>query len=1026
MAPDREALLQEVASSSGAWGTPDTVYPSSTPAARVTSIAELLVTGMTCTGCQGSVEKAIRGVRSVRTVEVSLVTGRVRVQFDGGREQEVLRAIVAAVDESGFEVESSEVVGDVAGDNAMVEITAQVEGVECAGNKAVSLIETVLRSLRGVRSVHFVPDANEVQVSGDNAELEAGDVIAALERAGFSARITAVDMQNSFPTQELKINVGGMTCSACQGSVERILASLEGVQSAAVSLIEGKAKVRYLTHVTGPREILGAVEDAGFDASLVTAGLRGEGSGPNDEVRQWYVLFIRSLAFSVPLFILSKVVPFLSPRHDFLMVLVFGFPLHELAKFALATPIQFWVGRRFYQGAWKALKNGSANMDVLVVLGTTAAYAYSVLSILFHHVNQHHLNKHYTPTDFFETSGLLITFICLGKYLETSAKTKTSEAITKLVELTPDTAILVKVDVDGNTHEEEEILAAMIHVGDMLKVLPGAKVPADGRVRHGISYVDESMITGESIPVQKNSGNEVIGGTVNTSGMLVVEATKVGSETALSQIIKLVESAQMTKAPVQLYADLLSSYFVPIVVALAVVTFFGWYGVGHLGGYPASWVPMGHNYFFFSLTFAISVVVAACPCALGLATPTAIMVGTGIGATNGVLIKGGEALETASRIDSLVFDKTGTLTHGKPSVTDVLHLHKRVSDKEIFVLTASAESGSEHPLGRAVVHHATSRLFGYPAVSDGEDQHFAVQFVTPEDVEAKPGFGIQCTVNRAEHLRFMKKYKLVSKMLSRDERIQIAVGNRRLMEEVGTEVPDYVEAWMQSNEESGCTCILVAIGGTLVQSLAISDPVKEEAQAVVASLEAMGIGCAMASGDNWRTAKAIGHQVGIRAIHAGITPEGKVNVIRELQSKGAVVAMVGDGINDSPGLVAADVGVAIGSGTDIAIEAADYVLMRSNLKDLILAIDLSKKTFKRIQANYVWATVYNIVCIPLAAGLLYPYMHMQFPPWVAGAAMAMSSVSVVCSSLLLRTYKRPTLARQAATADAQREAFLEL
>ncbi|QDZ18079.1 heavy metal transporting ATPase [Chloropicon primus] len=974
----------------------------------VVAVAELSVSGMTCSACSGSVEEALRRVVGVQSVGVSLVTGRVDVTFGvtpgGERPEDVLQVLAQTVEDAGFDVDSSSLAADPSFDRPVLQVRLAIQGMTCSS--CSSAVESALSGVPGVAEVKVALAMDEAFVAGDSTKFTAQDVVTAIEDAGFEAQIKSVETQKDEGiVHEIEIDVEGMTCSACQNSVEGILAAVKGVESASVSLITGKAKVTYMLSETKSRDIIKAIEDAGFGASVSQESQSSSSRNKTRESDYWRTLFRRSLMFTVPLFLLSKILPHTSPGlHRILMSEVWGvfLPLHQVLKIALATPVQFWIGRRFYVGAYNALRHGSANMDVLVVLGTTASYAYSLASVLFHSMNKHKYAKDYQPTDFFETGATLITFICLGKYLETSAKAKTSNAISKLMELTPDTAILVELDENNQVKSEQEILTTLIHVGDHLKVLPGSKIPTDGTVSSGSSYVDESMITGESIPVLKSAGDQVIGGTLNTAGLLHMKATKIGSDTALSQIIKMVETAQMSKAPVQRYADKISSYFVPIVVILAVTTFLSWYIAGRAGGYPSDWIPQGHNVFLFSLTFGISVVVVACPCALGLATPTAIMVGTGVGATNGVLIKGGDALEKACHVSCLVFDKTGTLTLGLPSVVDSLHLHPYMKEEECAVLAATAESSSEHPLARAILKYARDVLFG--KVRDDSQ----VTFDTPEEVDILPGFGVICTVKGAAHAEHMARINLTPG--SRNARnMRVCIGNRKLMQSEGVRPPESADLWMKDQEEGGRTAVMFAVDGAVASIFAIADPLKPEARGVVEHLQAMGIACAMASGDNWRTAQAIGRDVGISDIHAGISPGEKVDVIKEMQRKNVSVGMVGDGVNDSPALVASDVGIALGSGTDIAVEAADYVLMRDNLEDVLMAVDLSKATMRRIKQNYVWAMVYNIVCIPLAGGALFPSTHLQLPPWVAGGAMALSSVSVVCSSLLLHSYRRPVL-----------------
>ncbi|CAN1828504.1 Copper-transporting ATPase RAN1 [Linum perenne] len=576
-------------------------------------------------------------------------------------------------------------------------------------------------------------------------------------------------------------------------------------------------------------------------------------------------------------------------------------------------------------------------------------------------------------------------------YLECLAKGKTSDAIKKLVELAPATALLVVKDKGGEV-QERAIDALLIQHGDTLKVIPGAKVPADGVVVWGSSYVNESMVTGESEPVLKETDSSVIGGTINLHGVLHVKATKIGSDAVLNQIISLVETAQMSKAPIQKFADFVASLFVPAVVAMSVVTLLGWYVGGTVGAYPEQWLPENGNFFVFSLMFSISVVVIACPCALGLATPTAVMVATGVGAKHGVLIKGGDALEKAQKIKYVIFDKTGTLTQGKATVTTA-KVFTGMDRGEFLRWVASAEASSEHPLAKAVVDYARHFHFfdGPSPKKDGEnhtkDSENLGWLLNVSDFSALPGTGVKCYIDGK----------------------RVLVGNRKLMDENGIEISAAIETFVVELEDSAKTGILVAFDDHLVGVIGVADPLKREAVVVIEGLRKMGVEPVMVTGDNWRTARAVAKEVGITDVRAEVMPAGKADVVRSLQKDGSTVAMVGDGINDSPALAASDVGMAIGAGTDIAIEAADYVLMRNNLEDVITAIDLSRKTLARIRLNYVFAMVYNVVAIPIAAGVLFPSLRMELPPWAAGACMAMSSVSVVCSSLLLRRYKKPRL-----------------
>ena len=896
----------------------------------------------------------------------------------------------------------------------------RVGGMVCSACSGA--VEGALRRTAGVESASVALATGECLVTYFDGLLSAEALAAAVEDAGFEASLVedgklpppaggapAPDGGGGPRLTTLGLAVGGMTCSSCAGSVERALRAVPGVKGVAVNLLQNSAQVTFDPDATGPRTVLEAVEDAGFEARVEDQAGAGAGAGSRDasreEIRKWRRLLVQAAWLAAPLFLLAMVGPHVPPAKRLLDAQVLGFPVGTLLKWALATPLQFGIGWRFYVGAWKALRRGSANMDVLVALGTSAAYGYSCLSVLYHHFQGHHARHSYQPTDFFETSGLLITFILLGKFLEARAKSRTSAAIVKLLNLAPPTAVLVRPAAGGG-EEEVEIASRLIHRGDRLKVAPGANVPADGRVVRGESYVDEAMITGESLPIHKQAGDEVIGGTVNTTGALVVEATRVGADTSLAQIVRLVEHAQMSKAPIQGLADRISAVFVPIIVGLAVLTFLAWYAAGRLGWYPTgagpeSWLPAGHSVFLFALMFAIGVVVVACPCALGLATPTAVMVGTGVGAANGLLIKGGDALERAHRVNAVVFDKTGTLTLGKPAVVDHLHLPaSQVPEPRFWDLVAAAEGPSEHPLAAAVTRHARERaapaggprgLGGPPRPGPPRATGWA----------ARPGLGVTCTVVPEE------EPPPPAAAAGDGGGVSVAVGSRKLMGMLGVAVPAAVEEWLRTAEGRAATAVLVAVAGRVAGAVAVADALKPEARGVVQALRAMGIECHMATGDNWLTARVVANAAGVTEVHAELSPEQKVDTVQKLQAGRRVVAMVGDGINDSPALAAADIGMAIGSGTDVAIEAADYVLMKDDLEDVLMAFDLSRRTFNRIKLNYVWAFLYNCLSVPIAAGALYPFTRVQLPPWIGGATMALSSVCVVTSSLLLQRYRKP-------------------
>jgi len=563
----------------------------------------------------------------------------------------------------------------------------------------------------------------------------------------------------------------------------------------------------------------------------------------------------------------------------------------------------------------------------------------------------------------------------------------------------PDMANLVSLGKGNEVVHEEEIEAPLVQKGDFLKVYPGGRIPADGEVIVGNSHVDEAMITGESTPIAKEVGSSVIGGTVNIGSVLIVRAQRVGSETALSQIVRLVENAQLSKAPIQYIADRISSVFVPVVVVLAIVTWLSWYLSGITGRYPDDWLPQGHNYFLFSLLFGIAVLVIACPCALGLATPTAVMVGTGIGAQLGILIKGGDALEKAHKVDTVLFDKTGTLTIGRPSVVAEKLFYESLDIKQFYYLTASAEKDTDHPLSFAVMERASDIM--KRSSSEGSQDRNSLPLT--KDTEVRPGRGVICWTEVDASLASIFGGSSQDTTTS----LKVTVGNKQLMEDENIQMTKEMEEYGRKEQSNGHTVVFVAVELVVVGMISISDPPKPEAGAVIAALGQQRIECYMVTGDNWNTARAIATSLGIKNVMAEVMPAWKAKKVEELQKDGHVVAMIGDGVNDAPALVAADVGMAIGSGTDIAIEAADYVLMHNNLEDVVTAIDLSRKTFRRIQMNYFWAFLYNTLMIPIAAGVLYPSFQLQMPPWVAGGAMALSSVSVVCSSLLLRRYKKP-------------------
>ncbi|KAL6603682.1 hypothetical protein ACP70R_044043 [Stipagrostis hirtigluma subsp. patula] len=942
--------------------------------------AHVRVTGMTCSACTSAVEAAVSARRGVRRVAVSLLQNRARVAYDPALAK--VEDIIEAIEDAGFE---AEIIPDsaVSQPKSQKTLSAQfrIGGMTCAN--CVNSVEGILRKLPGVKGAVVALATSLGEVEYVPSDISKDEIVQAIEDAGFEAAFLQSSEQD-----KVLLGLVGLHTERDVDVLHDILKKLVGLRQFDVNTTLSEVEIVFDPEAVGLRSIVDTIEmesNGRLKAHVQNPYARGA-SNDAQEASKMLNLLRSSLFLSIPVFFIRMVCPSIPFISALLSMHCGPFLMGDLLKWILVSIVQFVVGKRFYVAAYRALRHGSTNMDVLVVLGTTASYVYSVCALLYGAVTG------YRPPVYFETSAMIITFVLFGKYLEVLAKGKTSDAIKKLVELVPATALLLLKDKEGKYVGEREIDALLVQPGDVLKVLPGSKIPADGVVVWGTSHVNESMITGESAPIPKEVSSVVIGGTINLHGVLHVQATKVGSGTVLSQIISLVETAQMSKAPIQKLADYVASIFVPIVITLSVVTFSVWFFCGWFGAYPNSWFAENSNCFVFSLMFAISVVVIACPCALGLATPTAVMVATGIGANHGVLVKGGDALERAQNINYVIFDKTGTLTQGKAVVTTA-KVFSGMDLGDFLTLVASAEASSEHPIAKAVLDYAFHfHFFGkLPSSKDGIEQRkeevLSRWLLEVEDFSAIPGKGIQCFINGKS----------------------VLVGNRTLITENSVSIPPEAESFLVELESNAKTGILVAYDSSFVGLMGITDPLKREAAVVVEGLKKLGVHPVMLTGDNWRTAQAVAREVGIEDVRAEVMPAGKADVVRSLQKDGSIVAMVGDGINDSPALAAADVGMAIGGGTDIAIEAADYVLVRNNLEDVITAIDLSRKTFSRIRWNYFFAMAYNVVAIPVAAGALFPFTGLQMPPWLAGACMAFSSVSVVCSSLLLRTYRKPRL-----------------
>ncbi|WDL96634.1 heavy metal translocating P-type ATPase [Alicyclobacillus sp. ALC3] len=779
------------------------------------------------------------------------------------------------------------------------EITLPVEGMTCAS--CAARIEKNVSKMPGVKevNVNLASERARVVLDGNTSW---HDVVEKIEKTGYKV-----------PLQELDLNIEGMTCAACSARIEKVVGKLPGIDSIHVNLASEKGHVAFIPGLVKESDIIAAVQKAGYGAKVA------DDSKVEDERAKKQRLY----RIEVRKFWLSAVL--ISPLiAQMLFQLAGGQPfLPNWVSWILATPVQFYIGWRFYKGAYHSLRGGAANMDVLVALGTSVAYVYSaVLTVLG------------TQDVYFDTSATVVTLIFLGKLLETRAKAKSSAAVEQLAKLGAKVAHVLR---DGT---EVDIPVEELRVDDVVRVRPGEKVPSDGIILEGTTFVDQSFLTGESMPVEKHPNDEVVGASVNQNQPFVMRVTKVGADTMLSQVIRLVDLAQGSKAPVQRLADKISGIFVPVVLLVALITFIVW---GIFAGWP------------HALIAAVAVLVIACPCSLGLATPTAIMVGTGMGAEAGILIKGGEHLENAHKVNTVVFDKTGTLTTGHPEVRDIWTA-RNITEEELLRLAAAIENQSEHPLASAITKHAIAKIPDIPSATD---------------VRAVTGMGVEGILGGS----------------------RIRIGNRRWFAQLGVkDIPDHV---LEKFEELAWTAVLVAVDDQLLGILAISDAIKADAVQTVKDLTAMGIEVWLLTGDNRRTAEAVAKQVGIPNVMAEVLPTDKAAKVRELKQSGRTIAMVGDGINDAPALASADVGIAMGSGSDIALEAADIALMNADTQGVVDAIRLSKVTMRKIRQNLFWAFFYNVLGIPLAAlGILSPI--------IAGAAMALSSVSVVSNSLLLR------------------------
>jgi Cu+-exporting ATPase len=807
------------------------------------------------------------------------------------------------------------------GNTMKIKQNLKISGMSCAA--CAARIEKGLAKLEGVDSANVNLAMERATIQFDDEKIQPQQFEELINKLGYH-----VIHEKNDEAGQVNLKISGMTCAACSARIEKKLNSLKGVNSASVNLAAERASVAFDPKQVNTEDMINIINDLGYSAEKIEkVDRRQEEEEKETEIRDMKISLIASILLSFPL-VLAMVLSMLKIHGPLLELLH-----NQYFQLVLATPVQFIIGARFYKQSYYAIRSGNANMDVLVAMGTSAAYFFSLYNAFFQDVAPGMFKDLY-----FEASAIIITLILLGKYLEAIAKGRTSEAIKKLAELQAKTARVIRQGKEIQVPIEEVVL------GDIVVVRPGEKVPVDGKIIEGSSALDESMLTGESLPIDKKAGDLVYGATINKFGVFKFEVSGVGKDTALAQIIKMVEDAQGSKAPIQKIADQVAGVFVPVVLVIAIVTFIIWYLTG-----------AGVNK---SLISAVAVLVIACPCALGLATPTAIMVGTGKGAENGILIKGGEHLETAYKLNTVVLDKTGTITRGKPEVTDVVSL-SGLDENVLLKIAAQAEKNSEHPLGQAIYEK------GRQVCGEIDDA---------DSFEAIPGRGIKAVIDGKE----------------------IYVGTRKLMREQGIDAQT-VEGSISELEDQGKTAMLMAADGKLEGILAVADTIKENSREAIADLKNMGIEVYMITGDNKRTADAIARQAGISTVMAEVLPENKAEEIEKLQAQGRIVAMVGDGINDAPALATANIGMTMGTGTDIAMEAADITLMRGDLRTIPASIRLSRQTMRKIKQNLFWAFIYNIIGIPFAAlGMLSPI--------IAGAAMAFSSVSVVTNSLSLKRF----------------------